>query len=157
MIKIPFFHQETGYTCGPASMKMVFDFFGLKISEKELKKKLKSNKEVGTNHEYLIKTAVKNGFYCYVHKNATINQIKDFLDEGLPVIVHYMEPSSDEEHYSVIVEIKGRKIIMNDPWNGKRFKLSEKDFTGRWHGKSRRGWLMVLSKKNFDLGKQYNP
>ena len=37
MIKLPYFHQKKDYTCGPASLRMVFNFFGLKTNEEEVK------------------------------------------------------------------------------------------------------------------------
>jgi len=157
MISLHYFHQRKSYTCGPASLKMVFDFFGLKTSEEKLKKYLKSNKEKGTKHKALINAVIRNGFYCYVHNHSSLSQIKGFIEKDLPVIIHYIEPDSNEEHYSVVVGVHGRKIIMNDPWMGKRFKLKEKEFERRWHGEKNYGWLMVLSRKKFDLGKQYNP
>ena len=107
---------------------MVFDFFDVHLKEKELKKELKTNKKRGTNHEHLIKKALKEGFYCYVHDNSSISQIKHFIEIGLPVIVHYIEPSSNDGHYSVVVGCKRNKLIMNDPWNGKNYKIKLKTF-----------------------------
>lgn len=157
MIKLPFFHQKSEYTCGPASLRMVFDFFGLKTKEDELKKLLKPNKIIGTKHKALIKIAQKKGFYCYVHEKANLSQLKNFLDRGFPVIVNYVEPDSNEKHYSVVIGYNKSKIIMNDPWIGEKFKINLKDFEKRWHGRKNKRWLMTISKQKFDIGKQYYP
>lgn len=160
LLKFPFFYQHSESTCGPASLKMVFDFFGLKFREKELARKAQTLKS-GTKHASLIETARKNGFYCYIHDKSSINHIKHFIDVGLPVIVNYIEPSGNEGHYAVVIGYGRNKIILNDPWNGKKFKMSYKDFKERWHDSHKNhsyyGWLMVLSNEKFDIGRQYAP
>jgi ABC-type bacteriocin/lantibiotic exporter with double-glycine peptidase domain len=153
-IEVPYFKQKKNHTCGPASIKMVFRFFGLHAREAELARVMKTKKE-GTEHSGLIMIARKNGFYCYVHENASLNQVKHFIDLGLPVIVNYLEPDSEEGHYAVVVGYGLRRIVLNDPWNGKEFKIFLKDFEIRWNERKR--WMFVLSKKEFNVGKQYKP
>jgi len=157
MIKLPYFHQKKDYTCGPASLRMVFNFFGLKTNEEELKKSLRPNKRIGTKHGALIKVARKKGFYCYIHKKANLHQLRNFIDQGFPVIVNYIEPESNEKHYSVVIGYNKKKIIMNDPWIGKNFKIKDKEFEKRWHGEHNKKWIMIISRKKFDTGKQYYP
>lgn len=151
--------QRTEYSCGPASLKMVFGFLGDKKSEKSLRKKARTNKISGTKHKWMIKTATQEGFHCYANSNSSLHEIKHFLVLGLPVIIDYTEPSQNIGHYSVIIGYKKNKIIMNDPWNGKDFTISEKKLANRWHDTITRsnGWIMVISKKDFLLGKQYLP
>lgn len=160
MLRVPFFGQQKEYTCGPASLGMVFGFFGLRTSETSLARLAKTTRE-GTSHLHLIDAARKKGFYCFVHEAATVNQIKHFVDIGEPVIVNYVEPSTEEGHYAVIVGYTKHSLIFNDPWNGKRFKMSVKEFIRRWHdcheGHKYRRWILVLSKNKFELGKQYYP
>ena len=160
LLKIPFFHQKKNYTCGPASLKMVFDFFGMKFKEEDIARKAKTDK-TGTKHDSLINVARKNGFYCYVHENGSINQIGHFIDIDLPVIVDYTEPSDGEGHYAVIIGYDKNKFILNDPWNGKKFHLSFNEFKKRWHDFHKRHvyhcWFLILSKKKFSIGKQYGP
>jgi len=157
MIKIPYFHQKSDYTCGPASLRMIFGFFGLKTNEEELKKSLRPNKKIGTKHGALIKVARKKGFYCYIHKKANLHQLRNFIDQRFPVIVNYIEPKTNEKHYSVIIGYNKKKIIMNDPWIGKNFKIKNKEFEKRWHGEHNKKWIMIISRKKFDTGKQYYP
>ncbi len=157
-IRVPYFSQKKGYTCGPASLEMVLKFFGVSVVQDRLEKVEKTKKD-GTSHGGLIDAARKYGFYCFVDKNSSISMIKHFVGVGLPVIVNYIEPSDDEGHYSVVVGYNEKKVIMNDPWNGKNFEMSWSDFESRWHGQKPKSpkWLMVLSKKEFDLGRQYSP
>lgn len=161
MIKTPFYKQKKDYTCGPAVLKMVFGFFGIRVKESELAKLGKTNHTNGTNHEGLIYTIRKKGFYCYVHEHASINQIKHFLDLKLPVIVNYIEPKDEEGHYAVVVGHNSNHLILNDPYNGPKFKLTIEDFEKRWRGKhtnhNSKHWLLVISKNPFSIGKQFEP
>jgi len=160
MINLKFFKQKEEYTCGPAALRMVFDFFDKKFSEERLKKDLKPNKKIGTKHQALIKEARKKGFYCFVHDNSSMSNLKYFIEKGFPVIVHYIEPSDNLGHYAVVVGFNKKKIILNDPYNGKNFKIKIKEFEKRWRPEekiSQKRWMMIISKNRFNLGRQYAP
>ena len=156
---IPFHRQTTDYTCGPASLQMVFEYFGKYISQKKLEDLLKTSKDAGTNHEALIGAATDNGFYCYVNNESTVHEIKHFLLMHLPVIIHYIEPSSQEGQYAVVSGLRSGKLVLNDPWNGKGFHLSERNFLKRWHDSKNvhKNWIMTVSKEDFNIGKQFLP
>ncbi len=150
-----FFRQHKDYTCGPASLKMAFDFFGIHKKETTLSKEANTHKN-GTAHKDLVRTARRNGFYCHVHENSCINEIRYFIERDLPVIINYREPSSEEGHYSVVVGHNKHKIILDDPWNGKRFTLNVNKFLKRWDKKYHK-WIVVLSKKKINMGQTYPP
>lgn len=157
--RVPFYKQDTNYTCGPTSLQMVFSFLGIFKSEADLMKDACTTKNNGTEHADMIRVATKAGFFCYVNENSTIIEIQRFIGLDLPVIVNFIEPSSNEPHYAVIVSFYSGGILLHDPWNGKGFELKEEDFLSRWydnHNKSFR-WMMVLSRENFELGRQYLP
>ncbi len=157
--KVRFFKQHTTVNCGPVALKMVFDFFGVHKKENSLVREAKTNRN-GTTHQNLISTARKNGFHCYVHENSSLNEIKHFVQLGLPVIVNYIEPSTEEGHYALVVGYTKKSLIMNDSWNGKRFKISQKDFMERWEDHFQKNhykrWIIVISKKKFSVGKVYS-
>jgi len=159
-LKIPFYRQKTTYDCGPASLEMVLAFFGKFESQKKLEKMAHTSSKRGT-HQGMIDLALKEKFFCYVNENSTISKIKSFIKKKLPVIVNFIEPSADDGHYAIVSGFKDDHIILNDPWNGKNFKMLIKEFEKRWyyyyekHRYSK--WLMVLSKDDFNLGKEYKP
>ncbi len=159
-LKIPFYRQYDEFTCGPAVLKMFFSFFGKFKKLDSLAKTLHTDKN-GTHHSSLIGEATKEDFFCYVNNSSTIHEVRHFINLGLPVIVNYNEPSTNDGHYAVVVGYDRNKIIMNDPWNGKNFKMPENEFILRWHDCLNRHtckkWIMVISKKDFNLGKQYKP
>ncbi|MDP2704742.1 MAG: cysteine peptidase family C39 domain-containing protein, partial [bacterium] len=131
-MKVPYHKQSETFTCAPASLKMVFEYFGRHISEQELADELKTDKKNGTRNNKIIKTAVEHGFFCYANNDSEIGEIESFLKKGLPVIVNYIEPSNDEGHYAVVVGLSDDYLFLNDPWNGKKFEISREEFLKRW-------------------------
>lgn len=159
-LKIPFYRQSNEFTCGPASLQMIFSFLGKFKKQDNLTRVLHTTK-TGTCHSSLIEEARGEDFFCYVNNNSTIHEIRHFINLGLPVVVNYNEPSTNDGHYAVVVGYDRNKIILNDPWNGKNFKMHENEFILRWHDclnkHTCKKWIMVVSKKDFHLGKQYFP
>jgi|SRR3989344_1751499 len=160
-LNIPFYKQDTEYTCGPTSLQMAFSFLGKFKSEHTLAREAKTNKD-GTTHEGMIETALREKFYCYVNEGSSIEEIKYFIHLGFPVIIDYTEPSGEDGHYAVVSGYQDGYVVLNDPWNGKNFKISEKEFISRWHDCHPTHhmcvrWMMVLSKTEFSMGKQYVP
>jgi len=158
-ISVPFYKQDTGYTCGPTSLQMVFSFFGSFMSEADLADLAETNEIIGTDHHNMIEVARLGGFYCYVNDTSSLLEVESFIDRGFPVIVDFVEPVTEEAHYAVVVGFSKGSIVLNDPANGKDFKLSEDDFSLRWHDGTTRSvrWMMVLSKSDFEIGRQYGP
>lgn len=160
-LEIPYIKQKKDYTCGPASLGMVLSFLGHIKSQTKLTRAMKTSKGKGTQNWSMINYARKEGLFVYVNDESTLDELKYYLALGFPVIVNYIEPSEDETHFSVVLgysRLTG-SIIMNDPWNGKDFRLPEDEFLKRWHSSGYRHnkWLMVVSKQSFQLGKQFAP
>ncbi len=159
ILNVPYFKQDTAYSCGAASLQMAFDFFGFFESESKIAKEAHTEPVAGTKHQGMIDVATSKGFYCYVNNESSLDEIIYFLHLKLPIIVHFIEPSGDEGHYSIVTEVKNDTLVMNDPWNGKNFHMKVEDFLERWHSEynSSTRWLMVISKEKISLGKQYLP
>ena len=148
-IKVPFFKQDTPYTCGPASLQMAMDFFGYFEGEKQLKKEAHADYESGTKHKWMMRVAKEKGFYCYEKNESTLDDVCFFLNEKMPVIVHFTEPSENATHYSVITGVENGFVVLNDPWNGEGYQMPEEEFLKRWHtpdGQYVR-WFMIISPK----------
>ena len=166
-LNVPYHQQRSDYLCGPASLQMVLSFFGKSVGQWSLLRiagqPLVNAKRVGTPNSKLVLAARRAGFYCYVNEGSTLAELKQYLTTGLPVIVNYVEPVAHTGHFSVAVGFNRltKKIIFYDPDPSSRrvVKIAEKDFLKLWHGgfqKSRR-WLLVISRKPFKLGRQFQP
>ncbi|MFA6494396.1 MAG: cysteine peptidase family C39 domain-containing protein [Candidatus Paceibacterota bacterium] len=159
MINVPYFVQSTPYTCGPASLNMMLLFHGVKKTEQELHDRLNTNPEIGTRHRDMIRVAQEEGFYVFENDNSSVVEIGGLLKHHIPVIVHFTEPSEDEHHYAVVVQVDSTHLMLNDPWNGEKITMEIEDFMTRWSSEksSEENWLMAISKEPFSLGRQYDP
>lgn len=129
MIKLNVFKQKTDYTCGPSCLKMVFDYFGLKLTEEQIAK-LAGTTVDGTAPEKLVSCSNKLGFEAHYKVNSSISDIKKFLNKRVPVIVDWF--SVDEGHYSVVVGMDSQNIYLADPEFGKIKSMKLNDFYRVW-------------------------
>ncbi len=122
---------------------------------------MRTNPRHGTTHQAMIRAAQQAGFYVYVNEMATLEELIFLLSWRCPVIVNYTEPSANEGHFAVVTGVTKKNVILHDPWNGKRFTLSRRSFLARWHDQLpktySKNWLMAISRKDFQVGKQYPP
>jgi len=141
MLKIkPFQETLNAGMCGPASLKIVFDYYGVKKSEKELAKLCKHNKDSGVDDEKMKKTAESLGFKVKIKNNSSFKDIKRWLDKKVPVIVDwitrgrqdYPESEVAEGHCSVVAGLDDKYIYLQDPEIGKIRKLKRSDFMKVW-------------------------
>jgi len=160
-LPIPYHKQKTDYTCGPACMQMALQYFDIKTSETGLAKMMKTNSDIGTHHDGMIRAARRHGCYCYVNENSTIHELKHFVELRLPVIINFLEPVGNEAHYSIVKGFDHRGLILNDPYNGRNFHITKRIFLWRWHNiwskHASKHWMLVLNNQDFQLGKQYKP
>jgi hypothetical protein len=116
--------QETPYTCGPASVRMVLEFLGHRIPEEEIAERMGTSKRFGTSHGRL-----KRAYNKYLDeletgllaktirgKAATENSVADSLDAGLPVIASFLtenhfNPGTAVGHFCVIIGVNLKTLI----------------------------------------------
>jgi len=135
MIKLKPFRQTPGF-CGPASLKMVFDYYGVSVSEAEIAKIAGASREKGTSKAGLIKAVKHFGFKAFSKTNSSLNDLRYFIKRKIPVIVDWF--FEDEGHYSVVVDIDKKNIVLMDPTLRKlliyvrRRKFSTEKFLRIW-------------------------
>ena len=135
MIKLKPFRQTPGL-CGPASLKMVMDYYGVSVSEAEIAKAAGATRKKGTRIEGLIKAARHFGFKTFVKKNSSLRDLEYFVKRKIPVIVDWF--SEDDGHYSVVVDIDKKNVVLMDPELRKilvyirRRKFSRETFLRIW-------------------------
>ena len=151
-IKVGSYRQKTGYTCGPAVLKIVLHYFGRNFSEKTILKAAGTTKKQGTSHEGLVYVLNKLGYKWVQKENATIQNIEFFIKKKLPVIVDYQAWHGG--HYSVICGFDKTHLIVCDPAKDGGFRsINKKLFLKRWHdtgvlrGIKYHQWMMVVFPK----------
>jgi len=134
--------QETLHAdmCGPASLKIVLDYYGIEKSEKEFVKLCKVKKGLGWNDKDIKKVAEKIGFKVEIKNNSSFKDIEKWLKKGVPVIVDwftrgrndYPESETADGHYSVVCGLDDKFIYLQDPEIGKIRKIKRYDFMRVW-------------------------
>lgn len=132
--------RETPGMCGPASLKIVLDYYGIEKSEKELVLLCDSTQEIGTNAEKIKSAAESLGFTAVVKDNSTFEDIQKWLDKKVPVIVDWFTRGGDnytdsdiaDGHYSVVVGLDKEYIYLQDPEIGRVRKIKKDDFMTVW-------------------------
>ncbi|MFH1193038.1 MAG: cysteine peptidase family C39 domain-containing protein [Candidatus Jorgensenbacteria bacterium] len=122
--------QRTPGWCGPASLKMVLAYYGLKKSERELARLSGATRSQGVEAPALLRVARKLGFKAHIKDRATLADIKKLLWRGVPVIVDWF--SKDDGHFSVVVGLTRDAIYLQDPEIKRIRRMDIKIFKRVW-------------------------
>ena len=124
-------YRQKPELCGPASLKMVLDFFGIKKEEEELAKMSGYESSKGTKAEEIIKAAKELGFKAFHKDFSEIKDLREYtINKKIPVIVDWF--STDDGHYSVVVGIDDKNIYMQDPELGNLRTIDVETFKRVW-------------------------
>lgn len=129
MIPLKPFRQSPGL-CGPASLKIVLEYFGIKKLEEELAKLSKAHPHHGTSAKNIVLAAKKLGYKAFYKDFSSLKEIKKYIDKKIPVIVDWF--SHDDGHYSVVAGIDNKFIYLQDPELGKINKIDLVTFQRIW-------------------------
>lgn len=137
MINIKPYRQKPEL-CGPASLKMVLEYYGIENSEEKLADLANYIPSEGVNANGLLNAAKALGLEAFYKDSSEIKDIEFYvLKKKIPVIVDWF--STNDGHYSVVVDIDEENIYMQDPELGnlrtldiETFKRVWFDFTGNY-------------------------
>jgi len=134
--------QETLHAdmCGPASLKIIFGYYGVDKTEKELAKMADWKKGLGIDDKGIKKATERLGLKVVIKNNSNFKNIQKWLDREVPVIVNwfsrgrndYPESETADGHYSVAVGLDDKFIYLQDPEIGKIRKIKREDFMRVW-------------------------
>ncbi len=134
--------QETLHAdmCGPASLKIVFDYYNLIKSEHELAKLTKVAGGIGADDKDLVRAAETLGFKTFIKNDSNFSDIEEWLTKGVPVIVNWFTRGRTEYslsemadgHYSVVIGLDDEKIYLQDPEIGGLREIKRNDFMKVW-------------------------
>ena len=136
----PFQETLNNSCCGPATLKIVFGYYGINKSEDELAKISGWDKNLGIDDEAIKKASEQLGFKVKIKNNSTFKDIESWLKKGVPVIVdwftrgrnNYPESETADGHYSVVTGLDNKFIYLQDPEIGKMRKIKKYDFMRVW-------------------------
>jgi len=136
----PFQETLNADMCGPASLKIVLEYYGVSKTEKELAKIAGLKKSLGIDDKGIKKVAEKLGLKVIIKNNSSFMDIERWLKKGVPVIVNwftrgrndYPESETADGHYSVVMGLDDEFIYLQDPELGTMRKIARDDFMRVW-------------------------
>lgn len=117
-LEVPYFKQEKSTTCGPACIRMVLEYNGIRLSEKELEDIFETS-WLGNTCEELASGVEKLGFLSEVVENFTLESLKETLNRGIPVIA-LLDPAvlygglQGFGHFVIIIGLEQNVIYYHD-------------------------------------------
>jgi predicted double-glycine peptidase len=126
--------------CGPSSLKIVLDYYGVHKSEQELAELTGLVPGLGVDDKGIARAAESLGFKVEIKNESSLSDIEEWLKKKVLVIVDWFTRGrsdySDSEiadgHYSVVAGIDAEYIYLQDPEIGKIRKLKGDDFMKVW-------------------------
>lgn len=126
--------------CGPASLKIVLDYYGVNELEDKLTQLCKSKKGLGVNDKGIKTATEKLGFKAVIKNNSSFKDIEKWLKKETPVIVDwftkgridYGDSSTADGHYSVVMGLDDNFIYLQDPELGAMRKIERNNFMRVW-------------------------
>lgn len=131
---LPYYAQETKYTCGPACLRMVLESFGRQYSEEQLAALCGTTPDHGTPYAHLLRALREQRIEFTARTNATVQDIMDAVDAGFPSIINYIEHAEDEGHYAVVCgyDRDAQMVVLADPEHGEQFQIPWTELETRW-------------------------
>lgn len=142
-VSVPFHYQSKNYYCGPATLEMVFDYYGNEVNQTEIADVARTIGEplYSTFTDELRRAAHfsnlstsqgdeipesnitsystrKVGYAAFERTGLTIDDLKGLINKGEPIIVLMWYSSAEVcGHFRVVVGYNETHILMHDPWN----------------------------------------
>lgn len=129
-ISVPFYSQETDYSCGPAALRMMLAFYNIIKTEQELIEKAQTSFE-GTCNDVLAETASQFRM-CIVQTDLALKTVFRCVDTNTPMLINYINPVNDIGHFAVVVGYSDTHVFLNDPKNGEGYGVEHGHFEERW-------------------------
>lgn len=132
ILKVPHYLQSDDSTCGPASLRMVFAYYGKEYSEEDIAQICDHTYELGCKSEDMACAAEALGFKVYMKNNSTIEEVCQLLDVNVPVIVDWFCGDPPEGHSSVVIGHNDDNLFILDPYLEEMRVVSKFDFRRCW-------------------------
>ncbi len=120
-----YIHDYQGWNnCGPTTLEMYLSFFGKRIPQPQIASVLKPNPDdKNVRPDEMAAFARDQGFNVSVRVNGTLDRIKLFLSNGLPLVVEtgFDPPQAHQGwmgHYRLVTGYDAKNFITQDSYDG---------------------------------------
>lgn len=129
---VKYIEQKPNY-CGPASLAMIFNYWGMSIEQDEIAGEIYSPELGGTISIELVLYAIKKGFEAEMYKGA-IENLKNKISNGFPLLVsHRQDENKETVHYLVVWGFDDdEKMIYAHSGIKENSAMDYKTFLKRW-------------------------
>lgn len=136
--------QTYDYDCGAQALQSLMHYYGTEIRGDALMEALGTSEE-GTPPQALVRVAERFGFKVKSGTHWSLNQVKEYVRMGTPVIVllqawadRYMTLDDwrrewNNGHYAIAIGLNKDVLLFEDPASIRRTWLKEREFLARWH------------------------
>jgi len=140
---VPFHYQDTYYYCGPASLEIIFDYYGEDINQSEIADVARTIGDPvdSTFTDELLRAAHfsnistsgggeipdenitgytlrKLGYAAFEAQGMSLTQLKSYIDQDKPLILlMYYSGAHKSTHYRVVTGYNETHVFLHDPWN----------------------------------------
>ena len=124
--------QSDDSLCGPASIKMIADWYNLDYTEAQLAKLCNHSYEKGCTNEDIVRTLTQIGFNPKLVRESSIEQIEEEIKKGKPVIIDWFIGDPANGHSSVVIGYDDANLIILDPLKVEPVVVDKTDFLICW-------------------------
>lgn len=162
-LKVDFIPQQNKWSCGAASLVMVYNYFEISRNQDILWQKYQSkgsDNVVFTATDDLVQDANQNKLST-IYGRMPLNEpykvkanILEIIKTKCPIITCIQSIGNKlEGHFVVIININESNIIYHDPLEGKNRKIKLKKFINRWEetGQYVTGGVFIVFSTKSDL------
>jgi len=132
ILDVPHYLQSDDSTCGPASLRMVFAYWGVSRSEEVIREVCAHTYELGCQSEDMVCAAQVFGFNAFLKNNSTISELRKYISQGIPVIVDWFCGDPPEGHSSVVIGMSNLNVYILDPFLEEMRVVPIQDFRRCW-------------------------
>lgn len=133
---VPYRKQETGWTCGAASLRMAYASFGLELSEPELWAILQPDRldRSGVYPARLAWEAQNRGFSAMaVQARRPWDLLTTCARHGIRAVFHQpLSRGSPRRHFSILAQADDDRIIVHDPQFGPDRAFPRAEWLEHW-------------------------
>jgi ABC-type bacteriocin/lantibiotic exporter with double-glycine peptidase domain len=147
-LDVPHYQQNYSYTCLPACVAMVLDYWGEPYTEGELADTFATVPFLGTLPENVVSGLESMGYHALWFEGATIERLRRLLDQTWPVIVFLRAANLPHGtaglHAVVVVEITAKHITCRDPGLTHELALELTGFLEAWSPLGQQGIVIWM-------------
>lgn len=145
-INLPYVVQgKRSANCGPCSIKMIADYYGLKRSTGSGYSLPSLNRLCRVSTEWGCEKSDINRVFRRIglkRERVKLSNLQKYISKGWPVITLLIDESG-QGHYAVIKGVDGDRVIFNDSYWGEDFSRSKSSLSKQIHPFGNWLWAVV--------------